>query len=273
MLTVLFNILQCDLLKKLVESVLRFYISLCDALSYKFSCLFQNQVHCVQTIVLTTVAWNMAEERDKNYKLISGYCRIESHDMNIVDGIVLIIFEYHKFAKWSKKYKGENIFLEEDDSKAVCSDDINRSHSIRADFSIERGTIISWEFEIMIINDPCNFFGVILSNVEDFNNNPFVGMKGAYGLDDGLNTIYFGANRRRCSWKKPIFPLEQVFRIRVVADWKEKQCKLTFYYNEKKLNDDVDDYTMLLPELDDDIVLYPSVTPYNKGAYCIIRYV
>ena len=40
------------------------------------------------------------------YKLIYGYCRIESNDMNIVDGIISIIFEYQRHAQWSKRYYG-----------------------------------------------------------------------------------------------------------------------------------------------------------------------
>ena len=38
------------------------------------------------------------------------------------------------------------------------------------------------------------------------------------------------------------------------------------------MNETNDDYTILLPELEDKYVWYPCVTPYNKDSYCVIRY-
>ena len=212
------------------------------------------------------------EKQDKYYILISGYCRIESRDMNIIDGIIMIIFEYHKFAKWSNVYKGSGIKLFDDDTKAECiEEDI---HSVRADFAIKKGEIISWELNCFLSFPAYNFLGVVSSAVTDFTINPSDGMKGAYGLDDNQNSIYNGNGTVETSlWKKPMFAKDQIFTIKVIADWRDKQCKLTFYYNGTKLNEDVDDYTMLLPELDDDVVLYPCFTPYDQGSYCIIRYI
>ena len=58
----------------------------------------------------------------RNLLTISGYCRTESNDMNVIDGIILIIIEYYKSAKWSRIHKGQGIELSEDDSKATCID-------------------------------------------------------------------------------------------------------------------------------------------------------
>ena len=226
----------------------------------------------------------MAHTKDKSHKLIAGYCRIESNDMNIIDGIISIIFEYQRFAQWSSKHKGDMVILSEDDTKATCGewmdDDIDYgpdeiedfAHSVRADFHIERGKVTSWELESQIIADPCNFFGVVSSQVTNFNANPADSMMHAYGLDDSEDEIYFGENYTINSvWSKPEFPLDEIFKIQITADWTQKQCKLTFFYNGTKLNEQIDDYTMLLPELDNQYVWYPCVAPYNEGAYCIIR--
>ena len=104
-------------------------------------------------------------------------------------------------------------------------------------------------------------------------------VKDAYGIGDGVNTIYLGSERVYThkkgdvdvEWDKPVLGHE-VFTLAITADWTEKQCKLSFFYQEKKLNDTNDEYTLLLPELDDRYVWYPCVTPYNKDAYCIIHF-
>ena len=218
----------------------------------------------------------MAQDSDKIDKLISGYCRRESNDMNIIDGIISIIFEYFKSAKWSNKYKGKVISLSDDDSKATClgaeSWDFE-GQSVRADICINKGKINSWELECYVVDRYCNFIGVVSSQVEDFDHNPGDRMRNAYGIDDASISVYDGAGSQTdITWSKPEFPLKKIFIINVIADWTEKQCKLTFFYDGEKLNEDIDGYTMLLPVFDDDVVLYPCVVPYNKGAYYIIRY-
>ena len=58
----------------------------------------------------------------------------------------------------------------------------------------------------------------------------------------------------------------------MTADWRDsKCCKLSIFYENKKLNDTNDECTILLPKLDDEYVWYPCATPFNKDAYCIIR--
>ena len=204
--------------------------------------------------------------------IVRGYCRIKSNDMNIIDGIILIIFEYHRSATWSNTYKGDNIKLFDDDSRALRVDD-DGDHSVRADFCIERGKIISWELDCYIVIRHCNFIGVVSSKTLDFNASPKDGMTDAYGIDDGDEELYVGKTEPvLITFNRPEFPLQEVFKIKVVANWIEKQCKLTFYYKDEKINDKNDDYTILLPELDDMIVWYPCVTPFNKDAYFIIRY-
>ena len=214
---------------------------------------------------------------NRRFKLIRGYCRIESSDMiYIIDDIISIIFEYQKLAKWSKKHKGKYIDLSEDDTKAICTkpDWTEPSHSVCADFYINRGQSISWELECKFGGAWCNFMGVVSSQITDFSSCPARKMKNAYGVDDSANGVYLGQNYYEApSWSKPRFPIDMVFTIKINADWTEKQCKLTFYYQGIKLNDENDEYTMLLPEIDDEYVWYPCVTPYNKKAYCIIRYV
>ena len=201
--------------------------------------------------------------------------------MNIIAGILSIIFEYYRCATWSRIYKGAQIVLSEDDSKATCLEEgglndgqSDYGHSVRAEFCIERGQIISWEFESKIIDVSCNFYGVISSQHTNFNQTPSETMEHAYGVDDSLDYIYNGRSGavKVDQWSKPKFPLKEVFTVKFVADWRESQCKLAIYYNGKKLNDTNDEYTMLLPKLDDKYVWYPCVTPFNTDAYCIIRY-
>ena len=222
------------------------------------------------------------DTEDGEFSLISGYCRIESNYMNIIDEIISIILKYHKSAKWSNIHKGKYIILAEDDAKAICDDGveddftaIGYGNSIRADFCIKRGQSISWEFECKIIHSVGNFFGVIRCGARykhNFSECPASGLYHAYGLDDEKNRIYEGGDRTTSYWMKPQFPLKEIFIIKVIADWTEKECKLTFYYNGAKLNER-EDYTMKLPALDDNAEFYPCVTPFNKGAYCTIHYV
>ena len=215
----------------------------------------------------------------KFLSLIYGYCRIESNNMNIIDGIIYIIFEYHKIATWSNKFKGKSIELTEDNTKAMCIDELEEGVSVRADFNINRGEIKSWELECYQTSINCYFYGVVSSKQQDFNGCPYFDIQDAYGIDDCPNGVYLGNRRVYINedidmiWNKPRLPSEEVFILKIIANWKETQCKLTFYYKGEKMNDTNDEYTLLLPKLDDNYVLYPCVTPFNEGAYCIIRYV
>lgn len=221
-----------------------------------------------------------AEQRNKEMKLVIGYCRIHSEDMNIVDGIIDIIFEYQQPAKWSSIYKGNMIKLEDDESKAVslgCDEgDSLEFNSVRSDHPIERGQIVSWEFECKITGENCNFYGVVSSKVmaKDFKRCPAGSMANAYGVDDSKNYIYAtGESSHQVSkWLKPAFPLKKVFQLQFVADWTEERCKLSIFYQGKRLNDENEKCTILIPKLDDNEVLYPCTTPCNPDAYCIIRY-
>ena len=73
-------------------------------------------------------------------------------------------------------------------------------------------------------------------------------------------------------WEKPVLPQEVIFKLKLIADWKKPRCKLTYFYEGKKLNDKNDECTLLLPDLNYGDVWYPCVSPMNKDAYCIIRY-
>ena len=220
------------------------------------------------------------EASERLLLLINGYCRNEANDMIIVDGIIRIIFEYHKLvATWSKRFKGQAIELSEDDTKATYNG--GEGYSVRAEFGINRGEVVSWEFKSYQTEMHCYFYGVVSSKelVQDFGGYPAAGyFESAWGVDDGPNAIYLGqaadsknGNHVEIPWNKPIFPRRKVFTLRVVADWKEEQCKLSFFYRGEKLNDTNDEYTFLLPVLDDEYVWYPCVSLINNGAYCIIH--
>ena len=240
---------------------------------YQFSNVFANHLS------------RMAHKASKKLlSLIHGYCRIESKNMNIIDGIIAIIFEYHQIATWSNMFKGESIELTEDDSKAVCIDRNKEARSVRANFSINRGQIISWELECYQTNVNSYFYGVVSSKQQDFDGCPNYDkekFEDPYGIDDCEDGIYLGSDRVYsnfeesvdATWYKPRLPEREVFTLKIIADWKDRRCKLTFFYEGKKLNESNDEYTILLPELDDEDVWYPCVTPHNKDAYCIIRYV
>ena len=217
----------------------------------------------------------------KLLELIHGYCRIATNNMNIIDGIIAIIFEYHQIATWSKEFKGKCMELLEDDCKAMVKEIPSIAPTVRADFGIERGEIISWELECYQPVSSCYFYGVIMSKVEDFNGCPAGGqILNAYGIDDAEDTIYLGETERWTDnegdvdqkWHKPALPSHEVFILKFTADWREKQCKLSIFYDGKKMNDTNDEYTLLLPELDDNDVWYPCASVIDEGSYVIIRY-
>ena len=215
----------------------------------------------------------------KQVRLIHGYCRLESNNMNIIDGIIMIIYEYHQIATWSKIYKGSYIQLFDDGTKAKCIE--NSGHSVRADFCINRGEIVSWEFDCYASTAWYYFYGVISSKQKNFNKCAGdENLVDGYGVEDDSNMIYFGKGPEEIDdengkiiWNKPTFPEMELFTLKMTADWRNKQCKLSIFYESKKLNESNDDYTFLLPELDDKYVWYPCATPYYEGSYCIIRYV
>ena len=219
----------------------------------------------------------MSSNKEKLVLLIHGYCRIESNDMNIIDEILSIIFEYHKYAQWSFKFKGKGIELNEDGTIAKCTDITKEGHSVRADFPILRGEIISWELDCMIKAGSCNFFGVISSkwnDINDFDGCPYNSKIKGVGVDDSKNTGYnLKRGFHRLDWPKPMFLRNIIITLKFIANWTEKQCKITIFYNGKKLNPTQQDYTILLPEIDNKYVWYPCVTPYNINAHCTIRYV
>lgn len=215
---------------------------------------------------------------NRTHKLIHGYWRLESGDMNIIDGIILIIIQYQRSAKWSREFKGRCIKLSEEDSKASLNgedmedEDWTEGQSVRADFGIHRGEVVSWELECKIMSLSCNFLGVISSEQTDFDVTPEDGMKDSWGVDDQEHYVYKGQpGVEDFEWGNPGFPLREVFTLKMTADWTQKQCKLNIFYDGKRLNEG-DDCSLTLSEIDDKFMWYPCVTPYNKGAYCVIRY-
>ena len=72
-------------------------------------------------------------------------------------------------------------------------------------------------------------------------------MTHAYGVDAGANAMYMGGDIIKCDFEKVAFDTNKAFILRIIAFWTEKQCKLTFYYNGKKLHER-HDYTMKLPQ-------------------------
>ena len=229
---------------------------------------------CFDETPINIPSITITNSKERRFALISGYCRIKSNDMYIINDIILIIFDYHRSAKWSNTYKGKGIELFEDDSKAMCVDEAKQGCSVRADFYIERGDIVCWELECMIIWDGYNFIGVVTSDFDHFDDSPIGFKSGAFGIDDTDDALYEDSfsSSRVLEWNKPWFARNKVFNVRIVADWKEAQCKLTYFHNGKKMNGTQDDYTLMLPELKDNTILYPCVTPYNKDAYFKIRF-
>ena len=118
-------------------------------------------------------------------------------------------------------------------------------------------------------NFNCYFYGVVSSKQTDFNGSPYHGgINDAFGIDDMKNGIYLGKRKVsthhddavKVKWNKPKLFQNVVFTLKMTADWKHKQCKLSIFYKEKKLNKTNDEYTLLLPELDDDYVVSMSNT-------------
>ena len=153
---------------------------------------------------------------------------MESQDMNIIDGIISIIFEYLKCATWSKTFKGSQIVLSDDDTKAICV--VDRGHSVRADFAINRGEIVSWTLKCLIIFHKCSFYGVVSSKVTEFDDCPKANMDNAYGIDDRENHGYTNGlhQMRRLKWYKPGMPVAKEFILKMTADWTEKAVQIEY---------------------------------------------
>ena len=213
---------------------------------------------------------------NKMLELITGYCRIESDDMNIIQGIIKIIFEYHRLATWSRQFKGDAIELSDDDTKAT-NHNVGRYDSVRANFGIQRGETTSWELEVYQNGCNAHFYGVVSSKRKDFDLCPYEGeFEDAYGIDDWQYGIYQAGERYFVNWNKfkPQMPVREIYKLKMIADWTDnEQCKLSIFYKDKKMNEDNDEYTLLLPRLDKEYVWYPCVSPYSSPAYCIIRYI
>lgn len=224
----------------------------------------------LNSLIQSYLTITMAKQNEK-YLLIARYWRTESSDMHIIDDILAIIYAYHTFAGWSNQYKGTGIELSIDNGYFKAENTIDYGHSVRGECAIQRGVITCWELEcrkstfpdIYGPDDGIHFYGVVSSKIQDFNTCPEHGMKGCYGTKSSDEVIW---------WTKPCFPKFEVFKIKMIADWTEKRCKLSIYYQGKKFNEFNQDYTMLLPKLDDNHVWYPCVSPNGIGSYCIIRY-
>ena len=162
----------------------------------------------------------------KQLSLIHGYCRRQSNNMNIVDGIIYIIYEYQRLARWSKIHKGDKIKVSEEDTRAECIED--HGHSVTADFCIDRGQIVSWEFECYQFSYWSYFYGVISSKQTDFNMCPDEELQDAYGVDDDYNMIYLGdvavdieeQATLKGKWIKPEFPIKKIYKLQMTADWR-----------------------------------------------------
>ena len=89
-------------------------------------------------------------------------------------------------------------------------------YSVRADFGINKGDIVSWELDVYITHNTCNFMGVATSQIMNYNSRPSKGMKHAYGIEDGRYTVYNGNGKEeRIAFKKPEFPTKQVFNVKM----------------------------------------------------------
>ena len=133
--------------------------------------------------------------------------------------------------------------------------------------------MVSWELECYQTQEYGYFYGVISSEQQNFNGCPaYFSLTDTYGIEDSKNSIYLGNHDVAAPWNKPQQPTDQIFILKFKADWTGKKCKLSIWYQGNKLNETNDEYTLLLPELDDEHVWYPCVSIINEGAYCIIRY-
>ena len=76
---------------------------------------------------------------------------------------------------------------------------------------------------------------------KDFNNCPDQGgLKCCYGIDDDKDYIYLGNKSVKSTythWSKPALTKQKIFKLRMSADWRNKRCKLSIFYNDKKMND------------------------------------
>eukprot|EP01083_Nonionella_stella_P271489 919944_1 len=166
-----------------------------------------------------------------------------------------------KDATFSNIYKGSTITLSENDTKATGGG----GHVVRATDPIQRGQVTSWEFG-MFVEGGCNCAGVISSQWTDFSGN--VGsVQMLYGVDDSTNYGYEGTGGVKLKWEKPKFPNNELYVIKITADWTKRPCKLVFYYNGQTLNG-----TIELPILDQKYDWYPCACPYDTGKYCTIKY-
>eukprot|EP01083_Nonionella_stella_P106228 306229_1 len=171
-----------------------------------------------------------------------------------------------KDATFSNIYKGSGITLSENNTKATGSDS---GHVVRATDPIQRGQVTSWEFGMYVAGES-NCAGVISSQWTYFSKN-VDDVKMLYAVDDDENYGYEGNGLVTLKWKKPQFPEDEVpdelYIIKITADWTKRPCKLVFYYNGQTLNG-----TIELPILDQKYDWYPCACPYDTDSYCTIKY-
>ena len=209
------------------------------------------------------------EINKKDELLITGYVRLMS-EMSVPYEIVQICMAYFLFKPiWSSIYKGIKMWITEEGTKAIAT---TSGVAVRTEFGINRGEKVSLELVCMIMATSFNFIGVVSSIETEFNTEPQYGLPEAYGVDDCLNKGYIkkGKGWTKLSWDKPQFIQNKEFKIRMVIDWTDgNQCKLTIFYDGKQLNES-QDYTMLLPEIEDDYIWHPCFSAANGDAYCKI---
>ena len=94
-----------------------------------------------------------------------------------------------------------------------------------------------------------------------------------WGVDDSANQGYRGGKIIKLNEKKPQFPLGRIFKLKLCADWKHKQCELRVYFNEKELlNPNKQICCLKLDELEEKYNWYPCVTIFNETAWTKIKY-
>ena len=96
----------------------------------------------------------MAQEADEQlWKLIQGYCREQSEDMNVIQDIIAIIYEYHRkryeILKFEADYKAPNVKLCDDNTLAQTT--TNNSYWILAGGDPVTQGIAVWRIKVCFL--------------------------------------------------------------------------------------------------------------------------
>ena len=167
-------------------------------------------------------------------------------------------------ARWSSQYKGDRITLSHNNTKAILSS--GKNQSLRAEYAIERGMIVKLRYTFFYPSSvDYDGIGVTSSAFQDFDNAQTAAhapmSKYSYGLYFSHNTYQYYGECKNVGWGfDKAIPRNKKRAIDMIIDWRNEQCLLSFFRENKLLGPSNQAYSMKLPKLNKPHVWYPMAS-------------